>query len=409
MSQESDRAAGGLPDSLAEFSRIYDSGARDRVADSAAALDYESNDGDCRYTDETRILAVRDATDIVLGYSVSHSIAGGEEMDVDGRDEPDGYETALEMLDAAWDPDAGHGEVTVHLPDDTATLLCRTIPANDHDIRQYVTELQSLATEFRVDGYRYGRGPTSGTGKTSAEHHAANVAATDIDGTPVIATYNRRIGKDVEDMGAVPAAPWQILAGIRLSEGPYTTPELNRVANVLDRFRDAPDYRDDVEHVPESLRGDLDGLPDTVVPDHSVTTEIAERRRRFGPDDVPVQTWQESLRAIDAAVAADDVDVLLPENTGRRMEDTVGGEPGAAVREDIERVTGSLPVDLDRELPDEMGAVPDDERRVAAEDYAIAVAAIERSAEPPLILTYDDDFAGMDGVVAREPGTVLPD
>lgn len=385
---------------------MYDPGAVDRIQDRVEALDYEGDDGNCRYRDRRPVLAIRDATDIVLGYSVTHSIAGKEEMRVSGRDDPDGYETALAMLDAAWDPDRGAGAVDVHLPDDTAALLCATIPDSDHAVRRYVSELHGATTPLPID--RFNHVPDSGgTGKTSAEHYAAHVAAGHLDGTPVIATYNWAIHEDVEDMGAVPAAPWQVLEALTLSEGPYAVPEVNRVANMLDRYTEPTAYRDtDVEGIPSALQQKFTGTPDVVVPDHSVTTEIAKRQRRF-VDDTPVHTWQHALRAIDAAVADEQVTVYLPDNSGERMAENIGNDVGNAVREDIEAVTEPLPLDLDAPLPPELGEVSEAEREAMREDYAIAAAAVERSDVPPLVLSYDGDFAEMEGVIGREPATFL--
>lgn len=405
MAGESD----ALPDSFAEFSRIYDPEAVERVAEYAEDIEYQGEDGRCRYDDERRILDVRRATDVVLGYSVSHGIAGGEEMDVAGHAVTDGAETALAMLDAAWDPDRAEGEVIVHLPDDTDALLRRTIPADDRDVERYVNELGGPTAAFAVD-HRYEMDPRgNGTGKESAEHSAASLAVEQIHGTPVIATYNYRIMDDIEAMGAVPAAPWQILEGIRMAEGSYETASANRTESILERFTEPTEYRVPVEEIPASLRGDLPRDVDVVAPDHSVTEEIADRQRRWNEYGDPVPTWRQALRGVDAALVEDGVEVALPENSGPRMEDTIGGAEGTAVREEMELETEPLPLDLGLDpgdLPPAMGRVPADELSAKAEDYAIAAAAIERSDGTPVVMTYDGDFAEMDGVVAREPTSV---
>lgn len=410
MSRESGSV--GLPETLDEFglqgAADYDPAAVDRLADHAADLSYGGRDGNCPYDRERHILTVRDPDAIVLGYSVTHRIAGEEDMAVAGRDAPDGHETARAMIDHARDPDRG-GTVPVYLPTDTRSLLYRNTGDGQREIGRFVDELEAMTEPLPVDRYR-DDAPGSATGKTSAGQVATIAALNEVDGEPVIATYNNELRPFTDSFGGISTAPWQILEGMALAEGPYETDGANRIAGILERFTEPTDYREDVADVPDDLRGDLPRGADVVAPDHSVTGEIGDRQRRQNEYGDTVHTWKQALHGIDAAAAADDIAVALPENAGPRIEDTIGGAAGRAVREELERMTVELELDLTADVPPEMGDVPDAERERKAEDYAIAAGAVRMSDSQPLalpvVMTYDDDFADMDGVVARDPSSV---
>ncbi|MDY6776696.1 MAG: hypothetical protein SVQ76_01160 [Candidatus Nanohaloarchaea archaeon] len=362
------------------------------IGELSGAVDVSEAGGRCPYHERKWAIDARNAEEAVVGYTVSHTVVTGR--DWDGEEVP-----PLEALERL------HEEgVDLYLPADTRETLTGHY-GDGEEVRGIVDRLEAVTEPLRTGGYRQMyAGSARGEGMSDRSLGMAKAAEEKLGENSLLLTYNGGFQDFARPVNLVPVAPWQAYEGVDMNVGPRRNDEVNRIHSMIDEYVSPDKQESRTASMGDGLDEPLETKPDAVVVDESMSDEIVMKRSRWDGNH-PRATWWQSLRFIDAAASDEEVELLMPDVIGERMEEVFRGVTGSALREDMEKVveTYHLPEDID--VPEGFRDESEDYRilrgawRQLPRDYERFLE--EGEGEPPVSTgAYDSDFLDMPGTTA---------
>jgi hypothetical protein len=333
------------------------------------------------------LLEFRNPDEIVLEYTTIFTLAQRELWDGPRGGREEGWRDVIALIGYAAREDTP--DIDIYVPEDTRHFLDFN-DVNGGNIDPVVDELEAVTEPLQVPVWKDG------------EPHLSLASSVRRLDDPVIGAYCHAYVTDSQDggvadvAGAPAATPATVLEALRLNDGDWDYPPLNRLDSMPELLDWVPDEREQAA-VPipapyqEADPADYTDI-DALVLDHCTVMDMLVERERPGTEEDAVYDGEEVLElfniALNYSVDEEQLSIYILDNQEDYLTPIMHDDHAAAVVDDLAEMTGTVTIDDDIAVPDRYMEMD--------EDYRIVESANEQIDGNPLFVTADYHFSQFD-------------